>query len=195
MSDDLTTYLVAVACIFGTNLLPAFGPPTVALLIFFSVNSSLGHLPLIVGGALAAASGRLILAYGSRALRGRFSAQRLANLGAAEQLLTGNRRRTIGGLTVFVLSPLPSAQLFVAAGLLAVPLIPLTAAFFAGRVVSYAIYVGGASLAETGLQDIFKSSFNSPLGIALQVAMLLGILLLVRVDWAGLLLRRRAAAG
>jgi hypothetical protein len=33
----------------------------------------------------------------------------------------------------------------VAAGVLSVPLLPLTVAFFAGRVVSYSLYVGAAS--------------------------------------------------
>lgn len=46
---------------------------------------------------------------------------------------------------LFALSPLPSAQLFVAAGLVDAPLVPLIAAFFAGRLVSYTIYVTAAS--------------------------------------------------
>jgi hypothetical protein len=50
-----------------------------------------------------------------------------------------------------------------------VPLLPLTAAFFAGRLVSYSAYVGAA----------------------LQVAMLAGLVLLVRVDWAARLTDRR----
>jgi hypothetical protein len=175
---------LALACVLAVNLLPAFGPPTWAVLVFFEVSGDLPVVPLVLGGALAAASGRLALATASRHLRGRFSRARLESLAAARAVLTGDRRRTAGGLALFALSPVPSAQLFVAAGLLAVPLLPLTAAFFAGRLVSYSLYVGGATLAADRLGDTFTGVFTSPVGIAVQVAMLTGLVALVRVDWS-----------
>jgi hypothetical protein len=184
-------YLLALACIFGINLLPAFGPPTWAVLVFFRLNSDLDLVPLVLGGAVAAASGRLVLAHGARALRGRFSPARLERLAAARTALTADRRRAAGGLAVFAVSPIPSAQLFVAAELLAVPLLPLTGAFFAGRLVSYSIYAGGATLVETSLEGTFTDAFRSPLGVAVQVLMLLGLVALVRVDWVRQLQRPR----
>ena len=63
-------------------------------------------------------------------------------------------------------------------------LVPLTAAFFAGRLVSYSIYVGAASLAKESFGDTLTDAFSSPLGIALQIAMLGALVLLLRVDWA-----------
>jgi membrane protein YqaA with SNARE-associated domain len=182
-------YALAFAAIFGVNLLPAFGPPTWALLVFFKLNSDLAAVPLVVGGAVAAASGRLVLAEASHRLSGRFSPARRAHLAAAERALTGNRRRAAGGLALFALSPVPSAQLFVAAGLLGVRLLPLTVVFFAGRLVSYSIYVGGASLASDRLGDTLTGAFTSPLGIALQILMLAGLVALVRVDWLRVLAR------
>jgi len=148
-------------------------------------------VPLVLGGAVAAAGGRLLLAHAARALRGRFSARRLESLAAAERALAGDRRRAASGLALFAISPVPSAQLFVAAGLLTVPLAGLTAAFFAGRLVSYSLYVGGASLADDSLGGTLTDAFGSPLGIALQLVMLAGLVALVRVDWAKLLGRRR----
>ena len=76
-------YVLALACIFGINLLPAFGPPTWAVLVFFRLSSGLALVPLVLGGAVAAACGRLLLAHGARALRGRFSPERLESLAAA----------------------------------------------------------------------------------------------------------------
>jgi hypothetical protein len=76
-------YVLAFACIFGINVLPAFGPPTWAVIVFFRLNSDLDLVPLVLGGAVAAASGRLVLAHGARLLRGRFSAERRASLTAA----------------------------------------------------------------------------------------------------------------
>lgn len=186
-------YALALVCILGVNLLPAFGPPTWAVLVYFKLNSDLAAVPLVIGGAVAAASGRLMLAYGAGRFRGRFSAQRLERLAAAQRTLTADRRRAAGGLALFALSPVPSAQLFVAAGLLGVRLVPLTCAFFAGRLVSYSLYVGGASLAEPGLKGTLTGAFASPLGIALQLAMLVALVALVRVDRTRLLDRRGGA--
>ena len=78
-----------------------------------------------------------------------------------------------------------------AAGLLTVPLVPLTAAFFVGRLVSYSLYVAAASAAKESLGDVLVDVIGSPWGIAFQVAMLAGLVLLLRVDWASLLESRR----
>lgn len=176
-------YVVVWALVFGVNLLPAFGPPTWAVLVFLRLNLDVPAVPLVIVGALAAASGRLVLARGARHFRGRLSAERVENLEAAQGALAGSRGKAVAGLGLFALSPVPSAQLFVAAGLLKVPLVPLTAAFFAGRLVSYSTYVGAASLADDSLGEIFTDSLTSPLGIALQLGMLALLVALVRVDW------------
>jgi len=186
----MTDWLLAVGCIFGVNLLPAFGPPTWAVLVFFRLNSDLPAVPLVLVGAIAAAGGRLVLASATRRFRGRFSEKRRESLAAAEEVLVGSRTKAAAGLGLFALSPVPSAQLFVAAGLLTVPLVPLTAAFFAGRLVSYSLYVGAASAAKDSLGSVLGEAFGSPLGIALQLAMVAGLVVLLRVDWAGRLTRR-----
>jgi hypothetical protein len=173
------------------NILPAFGPPTWSVLVFFRLQSSLAVLPLVLIGALAAASGRLVLAYASRRFRNRLSEQRIEHLEAPRDAVAGDRKRAAAGLGLFALAPLPSAQLFVAAGLIAAPLVPLTAAFFAARLVSYSIYVGAASAAKHSLGSIVQDSLTSPAGIALQVLMLVGLVALLRVDWARILTGRR----
>ena len=73
-------YLVLAGVVFGVNLLPAFGPPTWAVLVFFRLQSDLAAIPLVLVGAAAAAGGRLALAYGSRRYRNRLSPKRIANL-------------------------------------------------------------------------------------------------------------------
>lgn len=186
----MEAYLLTLGCVFAVNLLPAFGPPTWAVLVFFKLRYDLPVLPMVLGGALCAACGRLVLADVSRRLRGRFSPERREHLAAAADALTGDPRRSAGALGVFALSPVPSAQLFVAAGLLDLRLLRLTVAFFAGRLVSYTVYVSGAALARESLGDVFGQAFTSPLGIALQIVMLIGIVALLRIDWASRLIRR-----
>ena len=177
--SDLAQLAVVLGIVFAINLLPAFGPPTWAILVFFSLDFDLPAVPLILGGALAAASGRFLLANGARRLRPRFSAQRRERLDRAEAALSADRSRTTAGLGLFALSPVPSGQLFVAAGLMTVPLLPLTAAFFAGRLVSYSIYLTVASVAERSLGGIVTDALTSPVGIGLQLAMLLALAILL----------------
>src|ERR1700694_4316506 len=106
----MTSYLLLAAVVFGVNLLPAFGPPTWAVLVFFRLQSSLPAVPLVLIGALSAASGRLVLADVSGRLRGRLSAKRVESLTAARDAIVGGPRRAAAGLGLFALSPLPSAQ-------------------------------------------------------------------------------------
>jgi uncharacterized membrane protein YdjX (TVP38/TMEM64 family) len=184
-------YLLAFGCVFAVNLLPAFGPPTWAVLVFLKLEYDLPVLPMVVGGALCAASGRLVLARGSRLFRDRLSNERREHLNAAAAALTGNPRRSAGALGLFALSPVPSAQLFVAAGLLDLRLLRLTAAFFAGRLVSYTIYVSGAALAHESLGDVLGDAFSSPVGIGVQIAMLLALGALLSIDWTSRFARHR----
>jgi len=171
----LAQLAIALAVVFAVNLLPAFGPPTWAVLVFFSLDFDLPAAPFVLGGALAAASGRFLLAQGARRLRPRLSAARRESVDRAQAALIADRRRTAAGLGLFALSPVPSGQLFVGAGLMTVPLLPLTAAFFAGRLVSYSIYVSVATIAEKNLGDLALDALTSPLGLALQLLMLVAL--------------------
>jgi hypothetical protein len=175
---DLAQLGLAVGVVFAVNLLPAFGPPTWSVLVFFSLNFDLPAVPLVLFGAAAAAAGRFLLATGARRLRPRFSRERLAHIDRIEAAARANKGRSAAGLGLFALSPVPSGQLFLGAGLMTVPLLPLTAAFFSGRLVSYSIYVGAASVAEQSLGSILIDALTSPWGLALQVAMLLALALL-----------------
>jgi hypothetical protein len=193
LTGGVTTYLVLAAVVLAVNLLPAFGPPTWTVLVYYRLSSSIPAVPLVLVGAVSAASGRFVLANVSHCFRGRLSQERREHLSAARDALSASRARALAGLGLFALSPLPSAQLFIAAGLIDAPIATLTAAFFAGRIVYYSIYVAAASAARHSLGGIVANSFKSPVGIALQVVMLAALLALLRVDWARLL-RRHAGA-
>ena len=183
-------YLLVAGIVFGINLLPAFGPPTWAALVFLELSWRLSPIPLIAVGACAAAGGRYVLARATGRFAGRLDEERRANLKAAGDVLRTHRRGSILGLVLFALSPVPSAQLFEAAGLLRLPLVPLTAAFFAGRVISYAAYVGAATMTTKAAGAEIRSALISPAGIALQLLLILGIALLAHVDWSARLAAR-----
>src|SRR5260370_19032712 len=100
--------LLVVAVVFGVNLLPVFGPPTWAVLVFFRFRYPEIPAPaLIVAGAVAAASGRLLLALAFRAFGTKLPAKRQESL----QVLGHAIAQSPGGLPAsvppFSLPPLP----------------------------------------------------------------------------------------
>jgi uncharacterized membrane protein YdjX (TVP38/TMEM64 family) len=180
----VTDYLILFAIVLAVNLMPAFGPPTWTIIVIYGLNTDMPLPALVLTAAAAAASGRLLLAHGFRLLRNRIPAKWRRNAEAAGRLLEKKKRNVILALGLFALSPVPSAQLFEAAGLAGVRLMPFTAAFFAGRLVSYTIYGAGAKgIQKTSLGDAFRDNLTSPVGIALQVAMIGLLVLLMKVDW------------
>jgi uncharacterized membrane protein YdjX (TVP38/TMEM64 family) len=184
-SSAVVTYFVVFAIVLGVNLMPAFGPPTWTILVLYRFQSHLNPVALVAVGALAAASGRLCLGYGTRALRHKLSEKRRNSLDAVRKKLEKHRRSGLLALFLFALSPLPSAQLFEAAGITGVKLPPLTAAFFLGRIVSYSIYVAGASaLKDTNAGDIVRNSFTSPIGVGLQILFVGLVIVFGRIDWS-----------
>jgi uncharacterized membrane protein YdjX (TVP38/TMEM64 family) len=177
-------YVGVFLVVLGINLMPAFGPPTWSVLVLYRLQSRLNPVGLIAVGALAAALGRLGLGYATRAVRDRLSAKRRESLDALAAAITRRRHASVIGLGLFALSPVPSAQLFEAAGLTGMPLPRLVVAFFAGRVVSYTIYVTGASaLKGSNVGELLQSSFTDPLGVAVHILFLAALVVVGRIDW------------
>jgi membrane protein YqaA with SNARE-associated domain len=166
------------------NLMPAFAPPTWAVLVLFSLNTDLHPLLIVAVGAVFAGTGRYLLARATGLLRNHIPAKSIHNLEAAQSLLTKNNSRRFLTIGMFVISPLPSAQLFEAAGLMGVRLLPLTLAFFSGRIVTYNFYVFGATeLKLHGIGELITKEFTSIWAILFQILMIASVVLLTKVDW------------
>ncbi|RDI55202.1 hypothetical protein DFR68_10134 [Nocardia mexicana] len=176
-------YLAFIAVVFAVNLMPAFGPPTALVVVLLKLNWQLEPVAVVILGAFAAGAGRYLLARATFRLRGRLSARRKASLQAAADYVTGRRYRSLAGLVLFLISPLPSAQMFEGAGLMGVRLLPITAAHIGGRLVSFSFYVSVTAVAERNLGDAFLDSLTSPVGVAVQVTLLAAVVLLARIDW------------
>jgi membrane protein YqaA with SNARE-associated domain len=180
----MTSYVLLVLVVLGINLMPALGPPTWAVLVLFRLHQHLALVPLVLLGAASATVGRVLLALGTAWAARWLPAQRVENLRAAGELLRRRRSQAVLGLGLFLLSPLPSAQLFEAAGVMRLNLRPIAAAFFVGRLVSYSLYAGAATAADKSLGGALQDSLTSWPSIALQVLLIVGVVLLSRVDWA-----------
>ena len=177
------------------NLMPAFAPPTWAALVLFSLNTNLHPIVIVAVGAVCAGTGRYLLARATGLFRNRISKNSLSNLEAAQTILTENNSRKLITIGMFVLSPLPSAQLFEAAGLMGVRLLPLTLAFFSGRIVTYNFYVFGASeLKAHGIGELITKEFTSVWAILFQLVMIGSVVLLTRVNWKRFLPRKPSSS-
>ncbi|CAB4330394.1 MAG: hypothetical protein F2839_00600 [Actinobacteria bacterium] len=178
-------YIVVAAVVFFANVLPAFAPPTWSILVFFTLNYNLQPVGIILLGVIAAALGRYLLALGFRRYRHLLPHWYLRNM---ENAATHVRRSTLSVSTLFIVffvSPLSSAQLFEAAGIMKdLALRPLIAAFMAGRAITYSVYVLGAqALSDTSVGAILTKELRSPQGIALQVLMVALLVTLGAIKW------------
>ena len=120
----------------------------------------------------------------NEAIEHRFPARLRQNLDAAGELVERRPANRLIGLALFVFAPVPSAQLLEAAGLIGVPLWPCALAFFVGRLGYYTLYAFTArQLSASSYLDDFHDRLTSPLGIAVQLVVIVGLILLMRVDW------------
>lgn len=183
-------YLVALVFVF--NLAPAFAPPTWSVLVLFSLNTDLPPALIVIAGAISAGTGRYSLARATGLLRNRIKGKSLKNLESAQIIFEEKSSRKILVLLLFIISPLPSAQLFEAAGLIGAQLLPLTLAFFSGRLVTYSFYVAGASeLKAHGIGELITKEFTSIWAIVLQILMITGVVMLTRINWSKFLTNRK----
>ena len=115
---------------------------------------------------------------------------------AAGDAVEERKRGALVAIGLFALSPLPSAQLFEAAGLAGVRLAHVAAAFFAGRIVSYSIYAATAKgIEKTSMGESFRHYLTSPVGIGLELLMLALLVAFTQVDWEKHLGGKKASGG
>lgn len=178
-------YLIAAIAIIALNALPAFAPPTWMALVFFLINYESNPVALVVVGVVSATAGRFFLAWYFRKFAHLVPTKFSKNMEYAGHYFTNHSSKRYALFALFFFSPLSSAQLFEAAGLMkTIKLKPLLLAFAAGRTVTYSTYVTGAAvLAATNFGEVLISQLKSPWAIALQIAMIAGLIALGSIDW------------
>lgn len=182
----MLTYLAVFGMIFAINVLPAFGPPTWLVLVVLHVSWDCNVVALVVVGGTSACCGRYVLARSARRLKPHLPKRYVRGVERAGKNLANKNGQEKAVIGVFFVSPLPPAQLFIAAGLCDLPLIPVTLAFGLGRMVIYSLYLALASVAITSLSGAFGDFFGSPWLLAVEVLLMaltiVGPLLLAKGD-------------
>ena len=178
-------YLLAIFAIIALNVIPAFAPPTWMLLIFFLFNHDLNPFARVVIGVISATTGRAILAWYFRKFAHLVPSKFATNMEYAGRYIESRPDRRYAVLALFLISPISSAQLFEAAGMMkTIKLKPLLAAFAIGRTFSYSTYVTGTvALAATSFGEFLIAEIQSPLAIAVQFAMIAAFVILGLIDW------------
>src|SRR5262249_1364850 len=114
--------------------------------------------------ALASTAGRCGLAVVSERWGRRLeTAQQRANVSALGQWLNSRADwRKAVAVMVYSLGPIPSNQIFIAAGLSGVGLTPRAAGFLAGRLVSYPVLAATARGATDHLRAVLTGGWRDP---------------------------------
>ncbi|MBI4898201.1 MAG: hypothetical protein HY827_07520 [Actinobacteria bacterium] len=183
----IADYLLLAAVVFGVNVMPAFAPPTWMALVFFNVTYDMPPYLIVPLGAVCAASGRLVLGTLAKRFRDHFSERRIAELDTLRAVAEDRRAASFGALMLFAISPVPSASLFIAAGVTGMRLGRLTLAFFSGRIVSYSIYVSASAVAAGSIESLLRRGFTSTWSLVLQLSLLALVVGLVLMPWSRLL--------
>jgi hypothetical protein len=190
MYEDALWLCAALALVFLINLVPAFMPSSWMVLAFFYIKFGLPLLALTVGGSILSGLGRLALARASLILKRRFLKGKESDLDELGGFL--NDHRNYVGLTVFLytLSPLPTNNLFIAAGMVEVNMARVLLGFWAGRIPANTLLVWTTDkVFSHGLKSLFEGAYGDWVAIALQLASLGSIVLLYMLPW-GRWLRR-----
>ena len=195
--STLEWLLIAWAVAVVINLIPYFMPPTWAVVAFFLIALSLPLWPLAIGCAFASTAGRCGLYYMSaRWGRRLLSARHRENVEALGRWLNA-RPGWRGALDVLVysLGPIPSNDLFIAAGLSRARLWPVAVGFLPGRLVSYPALALAAQGANDHFGGILTRQWHDPKWLALEILSIVGLVLFSRIDWPRLLHLPRPSLG
>lgn len=187
----MLTLAVLFVVILLLNLIPAFAPPTWMAMSWVGFNLTDGS-PLVfaIVAAAAATTGRMILATFARSLlRSRWMRDSdRENIDIAAHWLRKHKTLTVGAFFFYALSPLPSNYLFIAYGLSGLPLKVIAAAFFIGRVTTYAIWAHLGRFASIRLdpESELGGTYLGGYFVVTQLALLGLIFVLMKLDWRAL---------
>jgi len=187
---QLWALIIALAIVLNT--IPAFMPPTWALLAYFHVAHGVEVWQLATVGALAAMTGRGILALVSRWLGLRVIPSRWRhNITTLGEHIESHRGMSLSFLGLFLLGPVPSNHLFIAIGVSRVPLLPPLAVFAIGRCIGYALWITAADVAANSLDDVLRPGLGGTASIVAQIVGIVILIAVMQVDWSRFLHTRR----
>lgn len=185
-------YLVLLGSVLLVNLLPAFAPPTWALLVFFMTRYELSPALVVLCGVTAATMGRWILTwYTAWIAHFLFNKEQEENLSYLAGRLGKTPLANFLFIVLYCLTPLSSAALFVAAGMINMRRDVLLAGFFVGRLMSYSVLILAANRLTATIRDVTDQGGVTLTGIIASVLALVVLAMFLCLDWRALLEHRK----
>lgn len=184
----LGPYVLLASLVLGLNIIPAFMPPTWTVLAFFVAKYHLDLVPVVIIGATCATLGRVILATISRTVFRKFLPQDLkTNYATIGTYLNRNKKITVPLVIAYAFLPIPSNDVFIAAGLARVRIGLLAGSFFIGRLISYTFWVSVTRRLSDNLIDIFSNHYARGGSIVVEIVGLLLLFFLGKIAWKKIL--------
>ena len=180
--DGVQWFLIAMVVVFLINLSPGFMPSTWLVLAFFYIQFGLPLVPLAICGALVSGLGRFCLAKGSSWFTDHFMPKKKDDLQSLGEYLERKHGLVAGFVFVYSLLPLPTTNLFLAAGMTRVNLAYVLGGFYAARLPADLFWIWTTNATFQSLEEVFARSGNL-IVIVLQAGALLSVGLLYFLPW------------
>lgn len=193
MLDQLLQWMLIAALSALFNVTPVLAPPTWAMLAWFQTRQEISLLVVVVLGAVGSTAGRVALALVARKLGTRIiPARRRDDLEALVETIQERKRFSLPVLSMFAIGPVPKSLLFMAAGIARAPLWPGAIVFGVSRGLIYLGTLAAVDVTFSSFGDIFTSSVGGPLIVAAQIASVVGLFVVLRMDLRSLKARALA---
>lgn len=185
---ELAIYLFLIATVFSMNVVPAFMPATWSVLALFYIKYDLAFVPVIIIGAAMASLGRMVLYFLSREFVPKIvPAKWLVNYHDLGKLLNVDRKVTIPLMVGYAFLPIPSNQVFIAAGLARADIKVIIISFFFGRLLSYSFWVAAAHRVASSLDDLFIGHFAGGAKLGAEIFSFSLIFIIGAIPWKKIL--------
>lgn len=176
-------YLYLFLIVFVINALPAFMPPSWLVLALFAVHFQLEITWVVLLGVVASTLGRTVLYSLARHFVQVLSIKQRRNMEELGELLDRKRQAFLALLLSFSVLPLPSNNLYIAAGLAKFDKSTITTAFFLGRLLNYTFLVSASTLTASQIQFALGQSITSAPAVLLQFSGLILLYFATEISW------------
>lgn len=177
-------YIILGLIVLAINIVPAFMPSTWMILSFFYIHYHLEFLPTIFVGVIMATTGRIILAVLSKNYIGpmlpKKDQENMMNLGKIFEL---NKNYSFLSILGYTFLPIPSNQLFIAAGLANADFSLLALSFFIGRTISYSFWVNLSHNVNNNIEGTFTSYFSNVEMLAVEIFGFVILYAISKINW------------
>lgn len=183
-------YLLIALLIIAINVVPAFMPATWIVLAFFYLKYDLPLIPTVILGASCATIGRVLLWHIAKYFLHSILPKKIRdNYKALGMFLNKHKHISLPLIISYAFLPIPSNQVYIAAGLAHFDVKLLAASFFIGRLISYSFWLSVAYQISSRIDYKLHHSYDSPETLYLEFISLILLFTISVVPWKRLLKR------